>query len=259
MDGEPGLILLGYGVSDTLQLTLEAQRVINRVGKVYGLRIPANLKRLLRAQRVDFLDLADRFSAGRPYADAYLDVAEFILRRTAEEKPVVVLSQGSPLYLNALNRFLMQQARTRGIATQVLPGVSPFDVIVSDLGLDIGTFGLQLFDARRLVSRQQQINPHVPLLVLQPAGFEEQTVANGDGAKAKDYGALVDYLRRFYEAEQPNTLISLNDSGAAPTKGTVTLARFDELVSHVDASSSLYIGAVQHVGPGAGAAPEGGR
>jgi precorrin-6B methylase 1 len=242
---EPELIILGYGVSDTLQLTVEAQRVISRVGKVYGLNLPPILKRALSAQRVKWVDLADRLGAGRSYVDGYLDIAEFILRRTADERPVVVLMQGNPLYLNAVSRFLLQQCRTRGIAARTLPGVSPFDVIVCELGLDIGTFGLQLFDSRRLVSRTQRINPYVPLLILQPAGFADASVRDGRAPEAGEYEPLVGYLREFYEGDHPITLLNVRDSDMGAARATVTLSRFAELVPHIDSSSSLFLDARQ--------------
>jgi hypothetical protein len=245
MAQEPHLILLGHGVTDTLQLTVEAQRVLTRVGKVYALSLPPNLRRFLRALRVDCVELADRFATGKPYADAYLDVAEFVLRRTAEERPVVVLVQGNPLYLNALNRFFLQQARARDLVVQTLPGVSPLDAIICDLALDVGTFGLQLFDARRLVARQQQINPHVPLLLLQLAGFADGAVRPDDRRESAEYAPLVRYLGGFYASAQPVTLINLSANGQGAARATVPLARVEELVPHIRASSSLFIDAVQ--------------
>ena len=53
----PNLILLGGGLDGGLQLTVEAQRIIDRVGKVYTLHLPEGLRPLLKSMRVEIVDL----------------------------------------------------------------------------------------------------------------------------------------------------------------------------------------------------------
>lgn len=241
MEREPDIILIGHGVSDTLQLTVESQRVLARVGRAYALYTPANLARYLKSLRVELIDLSDRFSPGRAMADVYLDVADFILRRTTEERPVILLAQGNPLFLNSFSRFLTMQARQRKLAVQVYPGISQLDSLVCDLGLDISTFGLQLFSARMLVSRKHQINPGVPALLLHLAGFATEHVRSSEAIARKDYEPLVEYLTQFYHAEQPVTLINLANGGGGTAHVTVPLSRFSELVPRIRTTSSLLI------------------
>ena len=240
-DRDPAIIVLGYGVSDTLQLTVEAQRILSRVGSVYALYLPPNLARYLKSQRVSCVDLSDRFGAGRPFADVYLEIVDLILQRTAEERPVVLLTPGNPLFLNAVTRFLVQQARARDLPIRIHPGVSQVDTLVSYLGLDVTTFGLQLFDAQRLVSRRQPVNPAVPLLVLQVAGFAASEAPAAVPPSAGEYAPLADCLARFYAADQPVTLINTSSNGRSPSHVTVQLSRFSELVPHVRPESSLFI------------------
>ena len=249
-DRDPAIIVLGYGVSDSLQLTIEAQRVLNRVGSVYALHLPPNLARYLKSQRVRCVDLSDRFSAGRPFADVYLEIVELILQRTAEERPVVMLTPGNPLFLNAVTRFLVQQARARGLSIRIHPGVSQIDALISYLGLDVTTFGFQLFDAQRLVSRRQPVNPAVPLLVLQVAGFAASDFAASEAPAAGppsdgEYAPLAECLARFYSADQCVTLINTSSNGRGPSHVTVQLSRFSELVPHVRPESSLFIDRVK--------------
>lgn len=243
MPDQPDLVLLGYGVDDSLQLTVQTQRILAQAGKVYALALPPALARFLKSQRIEVEDLTDRFQPGRPYSDCYLDVADHLFRRAAQEQPVCFLSPGNPMFLNALNRFIVMQAGQRGLSVQTYPGVSLLDAIVSDLGLDVGTFGLQLFDARRLVSRGQQINTAVPLVLLQLAGFAAETVG-GHAAAPADYEPLAAYLARFYPHEHLVTLLN-REPGQGPARATLPLGRFAELVQHVAPSSSLFIDAVR--------------
>ena len=56
----PHLVLIGYGVTDTLQITVEAQRLLARYGSAYSLGLPANLAAFLKSQRVKVTDIASR-------------------------------------------------------------------------------------------------------------------------------------------------------------------------------------------------------
>jgi Tetrapyrrole (Corrin/Porphyrin) Methylases len=235
---EPDLILLGHGVGDTLQLTVEAQRILARFGKAYCLPLPPNLKRFLRSQRVECVDLSDHFQEDKAFADVYLELADYILTRCIEEKPVILLTQGNPLFLNSLTRFLFKQATERKLAVQVIPGLSQLDTIISDIGLDVGTFGVQIFDARRFVERQLQPNPDVPLLLLQLGGFTASR-AGQNRAEPDGYGPLAACLSKFYPADHPLTL--LNAGHGKSTRVTVTVARFAELIPQIGPTSSLFL------------------
>jgi precorrin-6B methylase 1 len=241
----PDLILLGYGVDDSLQLTVQTQRILVQTGKVYSVSLPPSLARFLKSQRVEIEDLTDRFEPGRPFSECYLDVADHLIRRTAEEQPVCFLSPGNPMFLNSLNRFLYMQAQQRGLEVQVLPGVSQIDAIVSDLGLDVGTFGLQVFDARRMVARRQVVNPAVPLIVVQVAGFSADAVAAPDAeVSGGGHETLAAYLGQFYPQEHLVTLIN-REIGQGASRATLPLSRFSELVTNLRTSSTLFIDGVR--------------
>ncbi len=242
----PNLIVLGHGVGDTLQLTVEAQRTLSRYGKAYALALPPNLTQYLKSLGVECLDLQDRFAPGRAFSEVYLDIVDFILRRTAEERPVIVLTPGNPLFLNVVSRFLIRQAGERKLSVEVYPGVSQVDTLINYLGLDVGTFGLQLFDARRLVERKQRINPGVPLLVLQLAGFAAQQAGPVEQGDPKAYQPLADHLGLSYPPEQSVTLLNTTGGQGRRAHAALPLSRFLELVPHIQFTSSLFVDAMRN-------------
>ena len=63
----PHIILLGYGVSDSLQLTVESQRILARYGSAYAIGLPPNLDAFLKSQRVRVTDLAAKLAPGREF------------------------------------------------------------------------------------------------------------------------------------------------------------------------------------------------
>lgn len=235
------LILAGYGVGDSLQLTVESQRAIARAARVYVIGPPPRLQSLLRSQRIRVIDLARLFEGTRPFAEAYLDAAETILRQAAIEPPVLLLTEGNPLLSNALNRFLMTKAKERGLAMQVLPAVSPIDAAICQVGLDVGTFGLQVFDARRVYTRELPIQPSVPLLLLQVAAIALSESTGPLRREADTYRELADYLRRFYPPGHAIVHLANSSDPVATAVTAAQLSAFDSLVPHFGPASTLFV------------------
>jgi precorrin-3B methylase len=144
------------------------------------------------------------------------------------------VSQGSPLFLNAITRFLVAEARQRDLAVRILPGVSAVDVAVAELGIDVGRSGLQTLSAAGFIARSDAVSPRMPLLLLELAGIP------GREGSLEAYGTLVDALGDVYPENQPVTLLNTAGPGGSSLL-TVTLERFGELLPHIDTSSSLFI------------------
>jgi hypothetical protein len=248
---------MGYGVGDSLQITVESQRVLARLGRCYAVGVPPNLERYLRSLRVECVDLAAGLPSDRPFADAYLEIAEAILQETLDDPPVVVLSPGNPLLSNALNRFLMIKAREHKLRVQVLPAVSPIDVLVCATGLDVGTFGLQVFDARRVVGRDRPIDPSVPLLLLQLAGVAATAARAPLQPGPEAYAPLIRALSGWYPANHPVTHLGDGSVPGTPRLTTVPLDRFTEIVPHIGTGSTLFVDLVRPASAGRTASNQG--
>ena len=229
----PRLVLAGFGASSALQLTVEAQQMAVHIGRVVTLGLPERLRALLVRQGVTVTPLDDLF-AGRPFAEGYAAVAQAVLARAEKDPPAMFISQGSPLFMNAITRFLVAEATRLELPLRVFPGVSPVDVVVAEIGVDVGRTGLQTLSASGLLARPVALNPRMPLLLLELAGL----LTGGDSAEA--YGPLVEVLGAEYPASQPITLINMSGDGGI-TRATVTLAGFAELLPNIDASSCLYV------------------
>jgi hypothetical protein len=99
------------------------------------------------------------------------------------------------------------------------------------------------------VTRRQVVNPGVPLILVQLAGFSAEAVAEPDAGPAADgYDALAAYLAQFYSTEHLVTLIN-RELGQGAARATLPLSRFPELVTNVRTSSSLFIDGVRQPRP----------
>lgn len=203
------------------------------IGQVVSLGLPERVRTLLARQGVTVTPLDDRF-AGKPFAEGYAAVAQAVLSRAEKDPPAMFISQGSPLLVNAITRFLVAEATRLEMPFRVFPGVSPIDVVVAEIGIDVGRTGLQAISAGGLLARPVALNPRMPLLLLELAGIQPA------GASPEAYGPLVELLQGEYPPAQPITLINMSGEGGI-TRATVTLANFGELLPNIDASSCLFV------------------
>ena len=241
----PNLILIGYGVTDSLQLTVESQRLLARYGMAYSIGLPPNLAAFLKSQRVKVTDLGGCFAQGRDYAEAYLDIAHALIARTASERPVIFLAPGNPMVFNAVGRYLVMEGKRLGLSVQVVAAVSPLDMIISGIGLDVSTFGLQVFDATRLVSRSMPISPAVPAVLMHLGGFAGNRAPGA--TTASDLEPLVGYLARIYPGDHPAAVVKLGASGMRVA--SFPLGQLNTAAGEVDSGSHLFVDAVRRAQP----------
>lgn len=205
----------------------------SRVGRVVSLGLPERLRSLLAGQGVAVTPL-DHLFAGKPFAEAYAAVGQAVLARAEKDPPAMFISQGSPLMVNAITRFLVAEATRRELPLRVFPGVSPIDVVVAELGIDMGRTGLLTISATGLLGRPVALNPRVPVLLLELAG------PGAGGASAEAYGPLLELLQGAYPLTQTVTLANMSGDGGI-TRTSVTLSDFGQLLPNIDSSSCLFI------------------
>jgi hypothetical protein len=119
--------------------------------------------------------------------------------------------------------------------------VSPLDVMISYLGIDVATFGLQVFTAAGLLARRAEPNPAVPLFVLELAGLG----IGADGAALDRYRSLVRHLGRAYPGGHSVTLVNLTAVPGRRSHASVPLSQFGKLLPHVAVNSHLFIDAAK--------------
>jgi hypothetical protein len=215
----------------------------------YTLGLQPRLAGMLRSAGVQLEALDDRLAVARPIAESYLEIAEFILQQAQIDPPAALIVPGNPLQSNAICRFIVMRAQQRKLRVQTLPGISPIDALVSITGLDVGTFGLQVFDARRLVQNAQRVDAGVPLLLLEPAGLVTPAAVSTGGIADTAFEALVAHLGTFYPPDHAVAHLSDGTTGHGPQLSSAPLDRFAELVPRIRPGSTLFMDRVRKRAP----------
>lgn len=234
------IILIGHGTGDALQLTVQAQSVLQRYGFAHAIGVPPLLTRFLSSAGVDLEHLDERMLAAGEAADALLVAADQILKQTEVERPVLVLVPGNPLFLNSLSRFLVAEAGSRDLSVQRLAGVSQLDVIVNELGIDVAARGLLLLEARHVALGRSQPNPEVPSIL-----FRAGDLIEDDDDDGTNVAALQVALATVFPTDHPVTLFNIGLTGDGTSFATAPLADLAEFSAHLHAGSSMFIGPVR--------------
>ena len=159
------IIIIGHGTGDALQLTLQAQHILERFGFAFAIGAPPLLTKMLTASGVELEHLDERMLAASDPSEALMTAADVILKQAEIEQPVIVLVPGNPLFLNSLSRFLVAEGGARKLVVQRLAGISQLDVIINELGIDVAARGIQVFDAAGIAAGRSQPDPRVPTVL----------------------------------------------------------------------------------------------
>ena len=244
-DPEPELVLCGAGFGDGLHLSVQAQRTILAAGEAFTIGVSAVLTDHLRANRVRVTDLNSLVDDASDYQSGYLAVIDEVLKKVETAPPAVLVSAGNPFFMNSISRFLAQLAQERDVRLSVLPASSAVDALVNDLGLDVSSRGLQIFDARQLVARQLVINPQVPLFLFGVDAFADPRLLP-PGVPPEDLLVhLGTYLEKTFGSDRSVTLVARMTGMGRMEQMTVPLSRSAELWPLVAPGAALYVGPEQ--------------
>jgi tetrapyrrole methylase family protein/MazG family protein len=100
----------------------------------------------------------------------YQRIAQEIYTQAEQQPPVLYAVPGHPLIGEASVQLILQQARERGLSTNIVAGLSFLEPVCTALELDPFISGMQMIDATDLVSLRSdeivgKIIPTIPLLV----------------------------------------------------------------------------------------------
>lgn len=231
------IILIGHGSGDALQLTLQAQGVLQRHGFALAVGVSPRLERVLASSKVDLEHLDERMLAVGDPADSLLIAADAILKQTEVERPVIVLMPGNPLFLNSLSRLLVAEGAGRKLTVQRIAGVSQLDLAINELGIDVAARGLQVFDAAAVARGRTRPDPAIPALL-----FRASDLLTNDQSPLE---ALHSLLRELYPGTHPVTLFNVDPASDATSFATTTVADFAGFAEHLHDGSSLYLSRVR--------------
>jgi len=235
------VLIIGFGISSSEHMTLQALRLLKGCDVIFGPK--GALPRSLPASAPDFRDIADAY---RRDPDVERHIVAAVLAEAARGKTVGLCTAGHPLLFDSTVALLVAECKAKGIACQVVPGISSIDAILCDLGCIVDS-GFQVLQAASL--GEFRIDAGLPLLIFR------------SGALAKRPWILLSFITRLSKDYPMSHRVYLIESsrfpGERPRAESLDLRRLKKRIGSVSSEATLFIPPLR--GPALRKAARGGR
>lgn len=199
--------IVGTGIVGSHQLTREAEEVIRRCRRTFvidsGYGIPAYLETLCP----NITELGPLYEAGKDRLPTYRKMAAEVVSAAVAEGPVCLATYGHPWVYCYPTTLITRSAPLLGLHVEVFPGVSAFDTLLVDVGMDIAINGIQMYEATDLLLRRRPLQNDVTCIIWQPTVVGDPTYRTQAG-EVQQFKPLEVYLLRFYAPDHEVALVT---------------------------------------------------
>lgn len=237
--------IVGTGIVGTHQLTREAEEVIRRCTRTFLIESGYGIAEYLQELNPDVVQLATLYEPGGNRLPTYRKMAAEVVSAAIAEPPVCLATYGHPWVYCYPTTLITRAAPLLGLHVEVFPGISSFDTLLVDLGIDIAFNGVQMYEATDLLLRRRPIQPDVTCIIWQPTIFGDPTYPTEPYTSAQ-FEPLQDYLLRFYPPEHEASLVMTKTFPL--TRSVVQHLRLRDLAAELERgpyAGTLYIPAVE--------------
>jgi uncharacterized protein YabN with tetrapyrrole methylase and pyrophosphatase domain len=199
--------IVGTGIVGAHQLTREAEEVVRRCRCTYVIESGYGLPEYFETLSPDVRELGHLYEPGRDRLRTYHRMAAAVVAAAVEEPPVCLAAYGHPWVYCYPTTLITRAAPLLGLHVEVFPGVSAFDTLLVDLGIDIAAAGVQMYEATDLLLRRRPLQPDVACIVWQPTVVGDPTY-HPEPHATQQFEPLQEYLLGFYPADHEAMLVT---------------------------------------------------
>jgi uncharacterized protein YabN with tetrapyrrole methylase and pyrophosphatase domain len=199
--------IVGIGIVGTHQFTRESEEVIRRSNHTFVIASGYGIADHIETLCPSTTDLSYHYEPGMNRLPTYRRMAAEVVSAALVEAPVCLATYGHPWVYCYPTTLITQAAPLLGLHVEVFAGVSAFDMLLVDLGVDIAHSGVQMYEATDLLLRQRPIQSDVACVIWQPTVVGDPTCPAGP-YMAQQFEPLQNYLLRFYPADHVVKLVT---------------------------------------------------
>ena len=199
--------IVGTGIVGSHQLTRESEEVIRRSKRTFLIESGYGISDYLKSLCPDITSLGPLYERGRDRLLTYRKMAAEVLSAAVEDSPVCLAAYGHPWVYCYPTTLITRAAPLLKLRVSVFPGISAFDTLLVDLGIDIGPNGVQMYEATDLLLRRRPIQNDVTCIIWQPTIVGDPTYP-AQPSRAEQFTPLQEYLSSFYPIEHEVALVT---------------------------------------------------
>jgi precorrin-6B methylase 1 len=223
--------IVGTGIVGTHQLTREAEEVICRCKRTFLIESGYGIAEYLETLTSEVTQLAPLYEPGGNRLPTYRKMAAEVVAAAVADPPVCLATYGHPWVYCYPTTLITRAAPLLGLHVEVFPGISSFDTLLVDLGIDIAFNGVQMYEATDLLLRRRPIQNDVTCIIWQPTIFGDPTYPT-EPFRAEQFLPLQEYLLQFYPADHEASLVMTKTFPL--TRSVVTHLRLGDLAAELE-------------------------
>ena len=233
--------IVGTGIVGSHQLTREAEEVVRRSNHTFVIASGYGLPAYLETICPKVTDLGYLYEPGMNRMQTYERMAAEVISAAVAEGPVCLAVYGHPWVYCQPTALISRAAPLVGLHVEVFAGVSAFDTLIVDLGIDIAEHGIQMYEATDVLVRRRPLQPDVAAILWQPTVVGDPTYPSGSYTR-EQFVSLQEYLLTFYPADHQVKLITSKTHPLARSLvNTFALGTLAEQLTGVPSVGTLYI------------------
>ncbi len=243
------LNLVGVGVADLEQVTLEGLRIIKESDLVIAFQISEKcmleFATKYELKKVEYIDSLYKNDAKDN--DNYEEIFTHILNRLNQFHNISILIQGHPMLGVTLTQRLNKLVK-KGIEVNVIAAPSSLDNIVIDNMRDPLELGSTIIDANRLLLFQLNLNPSIDTYIYHVCSVGTSKTSFEEPWKSNRIDLLERHLLKYYNKETDIELIYSNGKKhtssnqiQASQKVRLKLCQLQNFIKDIHYGMTLYI------------------
>ncbi len=163
--------------------------VADRMGRLdlvfTTIREPASLWLPHELRDVELVRLHEEYTNRDDRLDNYRRIAAKVVARARSGAQVAYFTYGSPVVFDRVVSIIAEESRSKSIDCRVIPAASSVDALLAFIGSDMAP-GLQICEARWLVTQKVRLDPSLAALLFQPGLFMTDGMASGTAEELAD-------------------------------------------------------------------------
>ncbi|GAA5196500.1 SAM-dependent methyltransferase [Rugosimonospora acidiphila] len=239
------IYIVGLGIKTIQHITREAEQAMRCCTKVFFVDDGFGVEEFISSLGAEARPMMHLYQEGGERRRTYVAMAASVLDAALDEGPVCFASYGHPQVYVHPTRLIQEGAALLGLTVRVLPGISALDTIITDVGLDPGPQGLQMYEATDVLARARPLQPDVPCLLWQVSAVETGLYSRQRGNAAR-FARLQRHLLTIYPPEHQVTMVlSANYQLLDAWQESFPLGELAERLAEGLQAGTLYIPAVR--------------
>lgn len=151
--------VIGSGMLGVNQITTEGFSVIQNADRVFWIGDIAGLNEYLYHHEIYHEDLSHLYEDGGVDVDNYASIIQYMTNALSECEHVGLIVPGHPRVGVTIVQLLQKSSQDGSFSFHCYPGISSFDAMINDIGIDPLEEGVSVLDVNRLIIYDYAMEP----------------------------------------------------------------------------------------------------